>query len=42
MGELSKVLEADGRTIGDGNTPVLERLQKAFHDYTRANAEAII
>lgn len=42
MGELSKVLEADGRTVGDGNTPVLEKLQKAFHDYTRANAEVII
>lgn len=42
MGELSPVLELDGRTIGTGATgPVTKRLQEAFHARTKAEGEPL-
>jgi branched-chain amino acid aminotransferase len=42
MGELTPVLEADGRTIGDGHAgPVTGRLQKLHREYAYAHGEPL-
>ena len=42
MGELTPVLMADGRVIGDGKRgPMTERLQGLHRDYAYAHGEAI-
>jgi len=42
MGELTPVLEADGRVIGDGTRgPVTERLQQLYRDYAYARGERL-
>lgn len=42
MGELSPVLELDGRTIGTGETgPVTKRLQEAFYARTKVEGEPL-
>ena len=42
MGELSPVLEVDGRTIGDGpRGPITRRLQELHHERTRDEGEPL-
>lgn len=42
MGELTPVVEIDGRIIGDGaRGPITERLQKAFRLLTEEEGEPI-
>ena len=42
MGELTPVLEADGRTIGDGTTGTMtRRLQELHREYAYENGEAL-
>ena len=42
MGEITPVLEADGRKIGDGNAgPITKRIQKLHSTYTYKNGEPV-
>jgi branched-chain amino acid aminotransferase len=42
MGELTPVLEVDGRAIGDGRAgPMTRRLQKLYADLTRSEGEPL-
>jgi branched-chain amino acid aminotransferase group I len=41
MGELSPVLEVDGRRIGDGAGPLTRRLQALFRELTRREGEPL-
>jgi branched-chain amino acid aminotransferase len=41
MGELASVATLDGRAIGDGRTPVLDRLREAFRERVARDAEPI-
>ena len=41
MGELTPVLEVDGRVIGDGPRPVLEQFQQAHGALTASSGEAL-
>jgi branched-chain amino acid aminotransferase group I len=42
MGELSPVLEVDGRTIGDAAGPVTRRLQALYAEITAAEREPLV
>ncbi len=41
MGELTPVLEVDGRTVGSDQTPVLKRLQQAHRELTASSGTDI-
>ncbi|HEX6961191.1 MAG TPA: aminotransferase class IV [Lacipirellula sp.] len=42
MGELTPIVEVDGRKIGGGERPVLQRLTELFHELTATTGEVVV